>query len=179
MKIHIDDIPEDGIELGPDQTAAALVKALQTVGEPQEPLALACEMQLSRLDEVVSVTGALSGQLHLKCSRCLEPVDAAVDAPFRFYLRSPFTASEGVHVEVELSEQELDYGFLDAGQVDVESLVREQLLLEMPSHVVCREDCKGICQGCGAELNSEPCRCPPPVADPRLAVLKQWKGAVG
>lgn len=177
MKIHIDDIPEDGVELAGDQTRAALLQALQGLGESQDPLDLVCQMRLERLEDIVSVSGALEGRLHLKCARCLDPVSAPVKAPFRFYLRAPFTASDGVHVEVELSEQELDYGFLDASQVDVDALVREQLVLEMPSQVLCRQDCKGICQGCGAELNLEPCRCEPTVGDPRLAVLKQWKSS--
>ena len=69
----------------------------------------------------------------------------------------------------------LDYGFLEGDSVDVSVLVQEQLLLSVPVQPLCREDCQGICQRCGADLNREACRCAESEVDPRFAALKKLK----
>ena len=59
---------------------------------------------------------------------------------------------------------------LDDGAVDLSELARETFILNMPSKTLCREDCRGLCSGCGVNLNYEKCRCKKEV-DPRLAAL--------
>ena len=54
----------------------------------------------------------------------------------------------------------------------VDELMQEVFLLEMDMKNLCSEDCKGLCSGCGADLNREPCRCKKEI-DPRLAKLAQ------
>lgn len=56
------------------------------------------------------------------------------------------------------------------GTVDLSELARETFILNMPSKTLCREDCRGLCSGCGVNLNYEKCRCKKEV-DPRLAAL--------
>ena len=47
-----------------------------------------------------------------------------------------------------------------AGQiVDISEEIREDLLLILPVAFHCKEDCKGLCPRCGADLNTESCRC--------------------
>lgn len=58
----------------------------------------------------------------------------------------------------------------DNGTVDLSELARETFILNMPSKTLCREDCRGLCSGCGVNLNYEKCRCKKEV-DPRLAAL--------
>jgi len=48
---------------------------------------------------------------------------------------------------------------LEATQVDLGAVVREELALEVPGFVLCREDCAGLCPKCGADLNAGPCDC--------------------
>jgi uncharacterized protein len=55
-------------------------------------------------------------------------------------------------------------------QLDLEPLVRDAVLLELPQAPLCRADCRGLCATCGANRNLEPCACRPP-GDPRWAVL--------
>lgn len=54
---------------------------------------------------------------------------------------------------------------------DLDELLREDILLSLPTKVLCKSDCKGLCPMCGADLNNGPCGCKKPV-DPRLAVLQ-------
>ncbi len=59
----------------------------------------------------------------------------------------------------------LDGSILDAGEI-----MTTEFILEMDTKNLCREDCRGICPGCGADLNTEPCKCKPDI-DPRLSAL--------
>jgi len=57
-----------------------------------------------------------------------------------------------------------------AAAIDLTEAVREELLLAVPQYVVCRDDCRGLCPRCGADLNAGPCGCAPET-DPRWAAL--------
>ena len=59
-------------------------------------------------------------------------------------------------------------------KIDLGEILREEVLLAMPMKAVCDEGCKGICSGCGAELNDEECRCEPEI-DERWAALGALK----
>jgi uncharacterized protein len=64
--------------------------------------------------------------------------------------------------------------------IDLDPVVREQLLLALPGYPVCREDCKGLCTVCGVNLNERDCGCDRHVPDPRWAALEKFgKGAAG
>ncbi len=58
-------------------------------------------------------------------------------------------------------------------QIDLDELVREELLLAVPTHLVCQENCKGVCPTCGADRNVTDCRCGEEYVDPRWAGLKK------
>ena len=58
------------------------------------------------------------------------------------------------------------------GMLDIGSLAKEDVILELPSKLLCSPDCKGLCSICGKNLNEEECGCVDDVTDPRLAVLK-------
>ena len=62
--------------------------------------------------------------------------------------------------------------FLNGYNLDVDQLVCNELLLSLPMKVLCREDCKGICNRCGANLNIETCDCDTRALDPRMSVIQ-------
>ena len=61
---------------------------------------------------------------------------------------------------------------LDHGEVDLDEVFTTAVVLDMDTTHLCREDCKGLCHRCGADLNEGPCGCKPEV-DPRFAALAQ------
>jgi uncharacterized protein len=63
----------------------------------------------------------------------------------------------------------------DGKTIDLDPILREQVLLALPMHALCREDCKGLCGMCGQNLNEATCGCEPKGMDPRLAALKNIK----
>ncbi|HEX8637491.1 MAG TPA: DUF177 domain-containing protein, partial [Pyrinomonadaceae bacterium] len=68
-----------------------------------------------------------------------------------------------------------DIAVLDNNKIDVAEIVREQILLNLPEPVYCRDDCKGLCPQCGANRNLIDCKCEEKEIDPRWAALKGLK----
>jgi uncharacterized protein len=69
----------------------------------------------------------------------------------------------------------MDVAFHDGLAFDVNLMVLEQIELAMPMRFVCREDCKGLCYKCGADLNEGACLCKKEETDSRLATLLDFK----
>jgi uncharacterized protein len=112
---------------------------------------------LESVSEGILATGAVSAPWHADCRRCLRPVSGLVEADFReLFERHP---------------REGETYPLDQDQVDLEPLVREIVLVELPLTPLCRVDCLGICPTCGADLNEGSCGCDTVVRDPRWAAL--------
>lgn len=93
------------------------------------------------------------------CDRCMKAFDNPKSIHCEFMLAE----------EVEDEEND-DIILLEDGAVDLEDLVRTMFILEMDTKTLCSEDCRGICPGCGVDLNQGSCTCKKEV-DPRLAVL--------
>ena len=83
-----------------------------------------------------------------------------------------------MHIEATIAESEEDGDspdifFLDGDYIDVGEIIQTSVILDLEQHMLCREDCKGLCEKCGANLNEGPCSCKAEI-DPRLAVLGQF-----
>ena len=81
----------------------------------------------------------------------------------------------------ESVEDDPDVFVLDdrSPELDLRPAVREQWLLNVPGYALCRDDCKGLCLTCGAELNLGPCECASSAADPRWTTLRKLSGGQG
>ena len=102
--------------------------------------------------------------LSIPCDRCLEPVDTRVD----------YTVDEIVDFNDNASEEEAkeEKDYIDGYDLDVDKLVFGEILISMPGKTLCKEDCKGICLICGANLNKGECGCDRDILDPRMSVFK-------
>ena len=113
---------------------------------------------------VLVMTGELTTRLHGECDRCAKPVDR------------DFAVSLEAVLVAKLENEDYDDPWtfeLDGNQADLEDILTTAVVLNMDSKLLCSEDCKGLCPGCGADLNLGPCTCKKEV-DPRLAVLQQF-----
>jgi uncharacterized protein len=109
----------------------------------------------------VMATGAVSAPWTGACRRCLRDATGTVDARFKeLFERRP---SEG------------DTYPLRGEEIDLEPLVREAVLLELPLSPLCAEDCAGLCPECGADRNADRCDCAIDVRDPRWDALDQLR----
>lgn len=188
MKFNIKDIRDEGSELCRDLDSGLVYQYLRDAGvEPVEETASAhLELTISRAEETIFVRGQIRGQFTLSCARCLEPATITIDeVDVSLTFLPPGTAGPGQDEELELGD--LDTFIHDNKQIDLEPVVREQLLLAIPITPLCSLECKGICESCGTDRNRAPCDCvqPEPDAQPEpkksnwTEVLGQLKKTLG
>jgi DUF177 domain-containing protein len=119
----------------------------------------------------VHVAGRVIGRVQVECDRCLKLIELPVDSSFKleYVTREDYQAQQAV----ELTEDDLDLTVFDGEGIDIDALVTEEILLTVPDHLLCKDDCKGICPRCGADKNSQDCGCETAEVDPRWAGLKE------
>lgn len=108
------------------------------------------------------LTGEIQVTFLAACDRCLVDVPVALDLHFERLLVSP-----GVE-----DEEADDLCFMDGFHLDVETLVHNEILMNWPGKILCKEDCQGICPVCGQNRNLGDCGCDTFVPDPRMAVIQ-------
>lgn len=120
-----------------------------------------------------NISGTIGVAAELECTRCLVPIDKQL----AFNFDVSFVNSEQLVQEAiaELNEADLDVDLLKGDEIDVKEVVREQILLNLPEQIFCKEDCSGLCEKCGENLNLIHCNCADEEADPRWAALKSLK----
>ena len=129
--------------------------------------------QVRRSGAEVVVSGRFETQVQVECDRCLKPIQLPVAADFKLdYITGQDYESSNA---AELSADDLSVSVFDGEALDVNELVKEQILLAVPDRALCREDCKGICANCGADLNAGNCNCEQIEIDPRWEALRKFK----
>ncbi len=103
--------------------------------------------------------------MEIPCDRCLEPVNVNFDFDIEKEVDMNQTDEDRIEGLDELS-------YIEDFNLDVDKLIRNELFVHMPVKVLCREDCKGICRKCGANLNNGTCGCDVTELDPRMAVIR-------
>ena len=114
--------------------------------------------------KVLQINGEGSVTLLIPCGRCLSDVPEEIVFAFER------------EVDMKQSEEELikdldESNYITGGNLDVEQLVYNEILINWPLRVLCKDDCKGICSHCGKNLNQGPCDCKVENLDPRMAVI--------
>lgn len=134
----------------------------------------AVEGRASRKGEEVRVSGHVKAEAEVLCDRCL----AAIRTPLEVEFDTSFIPREKAALRaenVELLSEDMGLAAFDGGELDVDELVREQILLALPTRRLCSEECKGLCPKCGADLNAGQCSCEQGEVDPRWSALAGWK----
>ena len=111
---------------------------------------------------VVRLVFSVKSVLSLQCDRCLKAFEKAMDYSFSHIVVRELSNTD---------DEEFDYVVCADGMLDLEELARADLMLELPTKVLCREDCKGLCPKCGKDLNLGSCDCKTKDIDPRWQAL--------
>lgn len=109
------------------------------------------DAELYRSGDDVFLQGRITGTVRCVCRRCLDEIHWPLERGFRFLLVKAGTEAE--------PEDDAGLDHYSGDEIDISPLIREQALLALDESVLCSEDCKGLCAGCGANLNREPCTC--------------------
>ena len=116
----------------------------------------------------IRLRAAYHGDFEVLCARCVEPVKSPVAGNFDLIFRPQ--AADADAGERSITPDETEIGYYEESGLSLEDVVREQVLLSLPSRTLCKEDCKGLCPRCGQNLNLESCNCNP-TSDPRWNAL--------
>jgi uncharacterized protein len=123
----------------------------------------------------IRLRAAYKGDFELLCARCVEPVPTPLSASFDLIFRPQAADADPGERAITLDETEI--GYYEESGLSLEDVVREQVLLSLPSRTLCKEDCKGLCPRCGQNLNLETCNCKP-TSDPKWNALASLAGTI-
>jgi uncharacterized protein len=120
--------------------------------------------------EEVELRGHLSATVEATCARCLKPVELpfAAELSERFVVAVSWRSEE----QHELREEDLSLAVFNGEAIELDDLVREEILLAVPAQVLCRVDCRGLCPTCGTDRNLSACDCEARQIDSRWGALK-------
>lgn len=129
--------------------------------------------RVSRSGHEVRLQGKISANAEIDCDRCLKTVAVPVETEFdvTYVPTEDYKRSDAA----ELQEEDLSLSVFDGETIDLDELVREQVLLALPARALCGEECKGLCPTCGANRNTNPCECENREIDPRWAGLNDLR----
>ena len=173
MKIQVSLIPEEGQQFQYTLDGDWYREYLQKGGGIDfriQPARIAAEVH--KILETVTVEISVETALDLDCGRCLEPFTLPVQSGFRYTL---VPARDDEDQKAELADEDISFGYYQDDLIDLDALIYEQIMLQVPIKPLCAEACRGLCAHCGANLNTAPCECGPGAVDSRLEALKKFK----
>jgi uncharacterized protein len=188
MLLKLEQILEDGLVLDEPVGVAFVASALESQGPANGFKArggFQLRAELHKVSGGVLLHARFGADVTAPCKRCL--ADVPVSLPIDFTLN--LVPEAMIREELEggktdddhgaprvgsFSLQDADEELFDGRTIDLDPILREQVLLALPMNVVCREECKGLCATCGKDLNEGPCSCQPRV-DPRWTALRNIK----
>lgn len=132
MKVKISDIPEEGLNVSEEADPSGMELDTQDL-KFRRPLHLTADFHRER--ETVWVGVRVEGETEQTCGRCLESFGRPYENEFN-----------------------LDYEVREDPFLDITDDVRQEILLSYPVRIVCKEDCRGLCPACGANLNNTTCK---------------------
>jgi uncharacterized protein len=168
MKVPFAEIPADGSRYSITDDAWLAEAGLRRAADVQADLELHCKG-----GQRVEVRGSLRTGLRLTCDRCLNDYDFPVRTDFCLVLDAE--EEEDWSVKELDNAAELDVVQVDEPAADLEDILRQQALLSLPVKQLCSPDCRGLCPGCGADLNSGGCACASAAEQSPFAVLAALK----
>ena len=119
----------------------------------------------------VELRGELKTEIEVACGRCLQPVRSPIVTEFEErFVPSVDWRDEEYH---ELKPEDLNLAVFSGEAIDLDELVREEILLAVPGHILCHDDCKGLCAVCGTDKNLKSCGCEEKQIDSRWQKLKE------
>lgn len=158
VKIDIDTLGDAGLHIGEPLTAAWVRACLG-----DDPLFVptgdgAMALHLLRHAATVFVRGQVRLPLQAPCSRCLAPVQRQFVTPIEVTL-VPIEARPTAHTDGELTNDDVSVGTYADDVVDLDPVLHDEILLELPIQMLCQTACSGLCRRCGTNLNDRACGC--------------------
>ncbi len=143
---------------------------LQMESKPEDSFFFGAPVQVT--GEAVNIGGGIAlrlriaAVLRLLCDRCGTEVTQNLVFDCEERLEKGAAESSG-------DESDPDIIYFSGYSIDIEEIVYRNIFMNLPTKVLCREDCKGLCPVCGQDLNEGSCGCDSQPTDPRFDILNQ------
>ncbi|NLL00042.1 MAG: DUF177 domain-containing protein [Clostridiales bacterium] len=112
----------------------------------------------------VLIEGSVKLSLYIFCSRCLKKLEYPMDISIKKEVDFKLTKEERAK---ELDEA----NYISEYNLDVDILIKDEIIIGLPMSLLCSDECKGICMNCGTDLNEGSCDCDNTVLDPRMSAI--------
>jgi uncharacterized protein len=173
LKINVVTIPEEGLNFVLSEDGKWFKECFPDSDQPDFSLhKVDVQCQIIKTSGTIFIKGKISVSLVIDCSRCLEDVVVPVGSDFAYTL---VPATPETKEDLELTAEELEISYYQGDFIDLQPIICEQIILQIPVKPLCSEDCKGLCPHCGTNLNTAACNCHLEFVDERLAALKNFK----
>jgi uncharacterized protein len=114
----------------------------------------------SMVEDIINLNAQLTTEFIIACSRCLEKFNYPIDIE----IKEQFSRNK--------ENEDADVILIESDKLDITDIIENNICLALPFTRLCKEDCKGLCQHCGTDLNNSTCSCNDLNVDLRLAKLK-------
>jgi uncharacterized protein len=179
MKIDTRYIPRHGLSMDRQMHAEdfEILKLLMAEGEVAFNDTVGVQLSILPLKDLIQVEARVQARVRIVCSRCAESYDARLRR--RFSLSYSRKIPQDLHPDeaegIELTAQQIGLILYKGDEIDLRDALAEQVVLALPHKPLCRQDCKGLCQRCGVNLNQQACQCEPDSGGGPFEVLKDLK----
>ncbi|HEY3997963.1 MAG TPA: DUF177 domain-containing protein [Candidatus Xenobia bacterium] len=163
QKLDIRDIKKAlGVHMRVSETERLLLEGVDLVGPVH------FDLKLTNAGSRILVEGIVEATARVQCARCVETFDLheKIDIHEEFLP----SGSEELPKGPDLHPEELSVFIYDEDRIDIEEVIRQNIIAALPIQPLCRPDCGGLCTVCGVNRNETPCQCETKTVDPR------WKG---
>ena len=167
MKVRFGEIPEQGLRYEINDESWFPDRELHRIG----PVRSVVVLKRDGNDRVL-LTGEIRTTVSFDCDRCAEGFNQELNNGFKLDLEYR-PGGKMDSAEHECSSAEMDVLYLQEPAVDIFDILLQQVFLMIPEKNLCAESCKGLCPGCGINLNLETCECKKDLTSSPFAILKK------
>ena len=179
MYIRIEQIKEDGLALEFEEKPQIfpVLSEMINQGECEFVAPIKTALRASRIGDMIEVTGVINTFIRLPCGRCLKEYETPLKSRFQltYVRRIPGSQEDEEQEEVEISAAEMGLIYFQGEEINLQDGIQEQVILAFPIKALCRKTCKGLCAGCGNDLNEGDCSCDRQPPNSKFAALKNLK----
>lgn len=178
MELSVTEIKEQGANLQVEESAMDFPVLAQLAKDEGYvfPESLTVALSAYVVGGIVELSGQLTVKVEIPCGRCLAPTLHTLKSDFaQSYVNELPQVSGEDGEEIELSAEEMGLELIDGDVIDLTDEIQQQVVLLLPTHPLCSQQCKGLCIECGVDLNKEKCQCADKKVSMHFAGLKDLK----
>jgi len=173
LQINISNIPAEGLNLRFSHSGEWFHRSMpmgDECGFCVDGIDVQCFVEKVLRD--VSIKGRIKAGVELECCRCLEKFDFPIETEFNYVFMPADNLKKD---DLELTYEDLEQSYYEGDVIDLDQIIIEQLVLQIPFKPLCDNSCKGICPVCGINLNIEKCDHKTQQISSPFAALKNFK----